>query len=407
MVEVPVSVLSPEQVGVSSGRLKQIGKLVRDYVDANKLAGAVTLLARRGEVFHFEKFGALDIGSGRPMERDAIFRIYSMTKPVTSAAVMMLCEDGHFELDDPVARFIPELDGLKVYAGEDDSGILLVEQEHPISIRHLLTHTAGLGYPFVQPSPIQEMYQKADLLQPDSNLKEMVDKLSRLPLACQPGTDWKYSIATDVLGYLVEVVTGRPFDQFVQQEIFDPLGMVDSGFHVPEEKFDRLASVYCTSEGNSIQAVDTPEVMRYQSPRTLCSGGGGLVSTAPDYLNFCQMLLNGGELGGMRLLTRSTVELMTGNQLPMELLPFAVIQELAAYSRGCGFGLGFKVVDDVHEYGVAGSPGMYSWPGAATTSFWVDPQEDLIAIFMTQFLPFGHYPVIEEFQTLTYQSLID
>ena len=405
--EVSVSVVSPEQVGVSSGRLRRIGKLVRDYVDDNRLAGAVTLLARRGGVFHFEKFGVLDIGSGQPMKREAIFRIYSMTKPVTSVAVMMLWENGHFELDDPVARFIPELDGLRVYAGEDESGMLLVEQERPISIRHLLTHTAGLGYPFVQPSPIQEMYQKADLLQPDSNLKEMVDKLSRLPLACQPGTDWKYSIATDVLGYLVEVVSGRPFNQFLQQEIFDPLGMVDTGFHVPEGKIDRLASVYCTSECNGIEAMDSPEVMRYQSPRTLCSGGGGLVSTAPDYLNFCQMLLNGGELGGMRLLTRNTVDLMTGNQLPTEMLPFAVIQELAAYSRGCGFGFGFKVVDDVHEYGVSGSSGMYSWPGAANTSFWVDPQEDLIAIFMTQFLPFGHYPVIEEFQTLTYQSLID
>ena len=203
------------------------------------------------------------------------------------------------------------------------------------------------------------------------------------------------------------MVSGRPFNQFLQQEIFDPLGMVDTGFHVSEGKINRLASVYCTSEGNGIEAMDSPEVMRYQSPRTLCSGGGGLVSTAPDYLNFCQMLLSGGELGGMRLLTRNTVDLMTGNQLPTELLPFAVIQELAAYSRGCGFGLGFKVVDDVHEYGVSGSSGMYSWPGAANTSFWVDPQEDLIAIFMTQFLPFGHYPVIEEFQTLTYQSLID
>ena len=405
--ELPESMFSPEQVGVSSGGLSRIDKLVRNYVDGKRLAGAVTLLARRGEVVHFESFGALDIAGGQPMKRDAIFRIYSMTKPITSAAVMMLCEDRHFELDDPLARFIPELDGLKVYAGEDESGVFLVEQERPISIRHLLTHTAGLGYPFVQPSPIREIYQEADLLQPDSNLKEMVDKLSRLPLACQPGTDWKYSIATDVLGYLVEVVTGRPFNQFLQQEIFDPLGMVDTGFHVPDGDIDRLAPVYCASEGSGIEAMDTPEVMRYQSPRNLCSGGGGLVSTARDYLRFCQMLLNGGELGGVTLLSRNTVRLMTVNQLPEKLLPFALTQELAAYSQGCGFGLGFRIVDDPVMYGVPASPGMYSWPGAANTSFWVDPQEDLIAIFMTQFLPFRYYPVVEEFQALTYQSLMD
>ncbi len=401
------SMVSPEQVGVSSGRLNQIDKLVRNYVDGERLAGAVTLLARRSEVFHFESFGAQDIGSDQPMERDAIFRIYSMTKPITSVAVMMLCEDGHFGLDDPVARFIPELDALKVYAGEDASGILSVEQERPISIRHLLTHTAGLGYPFVQPAPIQEIYQEADLLQPDSNLKEMVDKLSNLPLACQPGTDWKYSIATDILGYLVEVVSGRPFGQFLQQLVFDPLEMVDTGFHVPDGKINRLASVYCPSERSGIEVMDTPEVMRYRSPRTLCSGGGGLVSTALDYLRFCQMLLNGGELGRETLLSSNTVELMTANQLPAELLPFALTQELAAYSQGCGFGLGFRVVDNPVVHGVPGSPGMYSWPGAANTSFWVDPQEDLIAIFMTQFLPFRYYPVVEEFQALTYQSLMD
>ena len=399
--------VSPEQVGVSSERLRRIDKLVRNYVDDKRLAGAVTLLARRGEVFHFKKFGALDIGAGLPMERDAIFRIYSMTKPITSVAVMMLCEDGHFELDDPVAGFIPELSKLEVYTGEDESGIHLVEQERPISIRHLLTHTSGLGYPLLQPSPFNEMYEEADLLRPDGTLKEMVEKLGRLPLSCQPGTDWKYSIATDVLGYLVEVVSGRPFNQFLQQMIFDPLGMVDTGFHVPVGKIDRLASVYHTSEGNGIEAMDTPEIMEYQRVRSFCSGGGGLVSTAPDYLRFCQMLLNGGELEGARLLGRNTVELMTVNQLPAELLPFALTQELADYSQGCGFGLGLRIVDDVAEYGVPGSPGMYSWPGAANTSFWIDPQEDLIAIFMTQFLPFRYYPVVEEFQTLTYQSLID
>ena len=402
-----MSTVSPGKVGVSSERLRRVDELLEGYVDDQKLAGAVTLLARRGEVFHLESFGALHVGSGRPTERDSLFRIYSMTKPITSVAVMMLYEGGHFELDDPVARFIPELDGLKVYAGEDESGMLLVDQERPISIRHLLTHTAGMGYPFALPSPIDEMYRKADLLQPDSSLKEMVEKLSGLPLACQPGIRWTYSYATDVLGYLVEVVSGRPFDRLLQQMIFDPLGMADTGFHVPEGEIDRLASVYRSSEGNGIEEVETSEIMRYLSPRNLCSGGGGLVSTALDFSRFCQMLLNGGELGGNRLLRRSTVESMTANQLPAELLPFAVVPGLASYTQGCGFGLGFKVVDDVEEYGVAGSSGTYSWPGAASTSFWIDPKEELLGIFMTQFVPFGSSSVIEEFQNLAYQSLMD
>ena len=234
--------VSPEQVGVSSERLRRIDKLVRNYVDDKRLAGAVTLLARRGEVFHFKKFGALDIGAGLPMERDAIFRIYSMTKPITSVAVMMLCEDGHFELDDPVARFIPELSKLEVYTGEDESGIHLVEQERPISIRHLLTHTSGLGYPLLQPSPVNEMYEEADLLRPDGTLKEMVEKLGRLPLSCQPGTDWKYSIATDVLGYLVEVVSGRPFNQIPPAN--DIRSARNGGYWVPRSgREDRQAGV--------------------------------------------------------------------------------------------------------------------------------------------------------------------
>ena len=397
---------SPESVGFSSKRLSRVNKMMQGYIDKGKLASGLTMLARHGETFHFEPYGVLDLESGIPVERDTLFRIYSMTKPITSAAVMMLYEEGRFSLDDPVGKFIPELASLKVYDGMGETGMRLVDQDRPVSIRHLLTHTSGLSYGFHQDSPVEEMYKEADITPPDGTLQEMVEKLGRLPLVTQPGTKWRYSFATDVLGYLVEVISGKPFDRFLQDNIFDPLGMSDTSFFAPEEKLDRLATVYGAGKGG-IVPLHNSLVDRHARPHTLFSGGGGLVSTASDYMRFCQMLLNGGVFGDRRLLAPKTVEMMRSNHLADDLKPFAVGQSNASDTKGCGFGLGFRVVMDIAQHGIIGSNGIYSWGGAASTVFWIDPQEDLIAILLTQFMPSSYYPLRREFQIAAYQALME
>ncbi len=398
--------VSPEDVGFSSDRLARVSEMSRRYVDERKLAGMVTMLARRGKTFHFEAAGAMDIEAGKPMELDTIFRMRSMTKPITSAAVMMLHEEGHFHLDDPVSTFIPELGDLQVCTGMGGTGPTLSQLERPITIRHLLTHTAGLSNGQFQDTPVDEMYRKSEPRRFDGTLKEMVTRLGELPLVSQPGTRWRYSLATDVLGYLVEVISGQSFERFLKERVFQPLGMADTGFHVPEEKLDRLAVVYGPSRENGIAPIETIEVDRYRQPQTLFSGGGGLVSTATDYMRFCQMLLSGGVSNGVRILGPKTVDLMTRNHLPPDLMPYGDAEGLDTFTQGCGFGLGFKVVLDVARYGVPVSAGAYSWLGAASTYFWIDPAEELVAILMTQFMPFLYYPSPGQFETATYQALV-
>ena len=403
-----MNVVSPEEVGFSSDRLDRVNQLVQGYVDEGKLAGAVTMLSREGEVFHFESHGWADIDRGLPMENDSIFRIYSMTKPITSVAVMMLYEEGHFSLDDPVGKFIPELGRMKVYDGMGERGMRLVEQDRPITIRHLLTHTSGLSMGSHKDSPVEEQYRQSDMMDPQSSLPEMVKKLSALPLLTQPGAKWRYSRATDVLGCLVQVISGQPFDEFLQERILGPLGMVDTAFYVSEEKLDRLAAVYGPkSDGSIIEELDNTFVNKFKAPHTLFSGGGGLTSTAEDYMRFSQMLCNEGELDDFRLLGPKTVEMMTSNHLPESLKPFAVGQSNASDTRGCGFGLGFRVVMDIAEHGILGSEGIYSWGGAASTIFWVDPAEDMVAILLTQMMPSSTYPLRREFQVAAYQALTD
>ena len=402
-----MDVVSAEAVGFSSERLGRVNKMMQGYIDKGKLASGLTMLARRGETFHFEPYGALDLESGAPVERDTLFRIYSMTKPITSAAVMMLYEEGRFSLDDPVGKFIPELASMKVYDGMGETGMRLVDQRQPISIRHLLTHTSGLSYGFHQDSPVEAMYREANITDPDSSLPEMAEKLGRLPLVTQPGAKWRYSNATDVLGYLVEVVSGAPFDRYLQDNILDPLGMGDTSFYVAEANLDRLATVYGASTNGKIAPLNNPMVNRQRRPHTLFSGGGGLVSTGSDYMRFCQMLLNGGVFGGQRLLAPKTVEMMRSNHLTDDLKPFAVGQSNASDTKGCGFGLGFRVVMDIAQHGIIGSNGIYSWGGAASTVFWIDPQEDLVAILLTQFMPSSYYPLRREFQIATYQALME
>ena len=402
-----MNIVTPEEAGFSSDRLTRLNSLMQGYMDTGRLAGIVTLLAREGEVFHFERFGYQDLASQKPMELDTIFRFYSMTKPITSAAVMMLYEEGNFHLDDPVSGFIPELDGLKVFDGMGQIGPKFIPQQSAITIRQLLTHTSGLTYGFYEDSPVEQMYRDANLGDPDSNLQEMIEKLSEIPLVSQPGSAWRYSYATDVLGRLVEVISGESFDSFLKEGIFGPLGMDDTAFYVTEDKLDRLSSIYGPAENGGIQELDNPSVNKYRRPITNFSGGGGLTSTAADYLKFCQMMLGGGASNGERLLGPKTVEMMTSNHLSDDLMPFSVSESGADSSQGCGFGLGFRVILDIAEHGTIGTEGSYSWGGAASTAFWIDPVEDLIAIMLTQFMPSSQYPIRREFQVATYQAMVE
>jgi len=388
----------PEEVGISAERLKRISPFMQRYVDSNKLAGTITMVARRGKVAQFECVGMMDKEADKPMNPDTIFRIYSMTKPITSVAVMMLYEEGLFQLTDPVSKFIPEFKGLKVFVKETESGIELTESKPEMAIWHLLNHTSGLSYGGDENLPVDAMYRKAVVRPPDGTLKEMAQKLGEIPLANQPGSLWRYSLSTDVLGYLVEVMSGQSFDVFLKERIFEPLGMVDTGFHVPAEKLNRFAANYTPTQDGKIEVFDKPAKSVFSKPRTFFSGGGGLVSTTADYIRFAQMLLNKGELDGERLLGRKTIELMTMNHLPEGLHPFE--------SQADGFGLGFSVAMDVAKSRSPGSTGSFGWGGAAATNFWVDPEEEIIGLFMTQLMN-NPYPVIKEFHVLVYQAIID
>jgi len=402
-----MNLVSPESVGFSSQRLGRVDDRLQGYVDSGKLAGALTMLARGGEVFHLQPYGVMDFESGSPIGNDTIFRLYSMTKPITSVAVMMLYEGGHFSLEDPVSKFIPELADLKVYDGMGERGMKLVDQQRPITIRHLLTHTSGISYGLYQDTPIDNMYREERINDADSNLQEVVEKISGFPLLHQPGDKWRYSMATTVLGRFIEVVSGQPFDEFLRNRIFSPLSMTDTSFFVPEDKLDRLPALYRPARGGKIAPVENSLATRFARPYTFFSGGAGLVSTASDYMNFCQMLLNGGVLNGQRVLAPKTVEMIGSDHLTDDLKPYAVGQDLASYTRGCGFGLGFSVVTDIAQHGLLGSNGMYFWFGTTSCFFWIDPAEELIAILMSQFMPNSYYPLHREFQVGTYQALVN
>lgn len=404
--------VTPEEVGLSTARLERLHSAMQGFVDRSELAGVLTMIVRRGKIAHFEPFGLMDIEAGKSMEFDTIFRIFSMTKLITSVAVLMLYEEGHFQLNDPVSRFIPEFKDVKVFANAKGEDIELVGLEREMTVRNLLTHTSGLtNCPFAElpnESTVEKLYQEADLLNPDLILRQMVHRLVRQPLLHQPDTVWQYGVSTDVLGYLVEVVSGLPFDRFLQERILDPLGMVDTGFYLPEEKLGRLAAIYEPSGDGRLKAVDTPTGFIYSVPITnpplrrqrLLSGGGGLLSTTVDYLRFAQMLLNRGALAGTRLLGRKTVELMTMNHLREE------VRATSPMTDGNGFGLGVRVCTDVALSGVLGSLGEYGWGGSAHTVCWIDPHEELIGLLMTQVMS----PVVtvrEDFRVLTYQAIVD
>lgn len=381
----------PEEVGMSAARLERIAPAMQRWVDDGKIPCALTMIAREGKLVHFEKVGMQDVASSTPIEFDTIFRIYSMTKPITSVAVMMLYEEGHFQLNTPVSEFIPAFKDMKVYANHGDA---IVDAEREVTVKHLLTHTAGIIYGGDWVHPINDRYREANFF--SSDLSQMVNELGKIPLLHQPGDSWNYGMSTDVLGYLVEVVSGMPFSEFLQKRILEPLGMVDTDFSVPEDKADRYATLYEPTEDGGIQVMENIPVA--SGPLSFFhAGGAGLQSTAADYLRFCQMMLNEGELHGVRLLGRKTVELMTMSHIPDDWQPL--------WRTGSGFGLGFAVVTDVAETHTLGSLGTYSWGGLASTTFWIDPVEDLIAIMMTQLI--GDSPFHPQFRVLTYQSIID
>jgi CubicO group peptidase (beta-lactamase class C family) len=410
----------PEDLGLSTDRLARIGPFFEDrYVRTGRLPGVLTAVARRGQLAHLSCSGPRDVATGAPLALDTIFRIYSMTKPIASVALMTLYEEGRFQLDDPVSRFIPEFADLRVWDDGTPLAFRTTYPERPMQVRDLLTHTSGLTYGFMGRHPVDALYRRIGVEgravlapmegEPSLDLAEMVARLAELPLQFSPGTRWNYSVSTDVCGRLVELLSGEPLDRFLASRLFEPLGMVDTGFMVTDEQADRLAACYSRTPGDGLAVVDSAATSSYRTMPTFLSGGGGLVSTAADYLRFALMLLNGGELDGARVLGRKTVEYMTINHLPtggdLASMGQRVFSETTY--EGIGFGLGFSVMLDPARAAVVGSAGEYAWGGAASTMFWVDPREELVGLLLTQLLPSSSYPLRREMKALTYQALID
>jgi CubicO group peptidase (beta-lactamase class C family) len=372
----------PEAAGLAGPRLARVKTIVQTMVDKKEIAGAVTLVARHGKVAQLDAVGMMDIEAGKPMRPDAIFRIYSMSKPITTVAAMLLWEEGRFQLDDPVSKYLPEFKGLRVHTGKGNE---TVPAQREITVRDLIRHTSGLSYGVFSDTPVDRLYRESKVLAPGDSLTDLVTKVGKLPLLYQPGTHFHYSVSTDVLGRLVEVLSGKPLDEFFQERIFKPLDMKDTGFFVPADKLDRFAANYGPRKEGGLQVIDVPAKSRYLTRPKLLSGGGGLVSTARDYYRFCQMLLSNGELQGTRLLRKETVEQMTRNQLPDEAMPLSV----GPVKRpGVGFGLGFsvRVAKDEATPGVVGE---YGWGGAACTHFWISPKDDLVVVALQQYMPFN------------------
>jgi CubicO group peptidase (beta-lactamase class C family) len=398
--------------GFSEQRLANIDAFVNRYVDDGKLPGCLCMVSHHGRQAHFLAQGAMDVERKKPMARDTIFRIYSMSKPITSVALMMLYEQGHFQLDDPVAKYIPAWKDLKVFVSGDESNFEVSDPLRAMTIKDLFTHTSGLTYGFMHSHPVDAMYRANDIggMSVGGTLESMVAILADTPLQFSPGSQWNYSVSTDVLGYLVQLFSDQDLDEYVAQQITGPLGMTDTGFMVPDDKTDRFAACYeRVRKNDSFRLQDDPQQSAYLQRPSFFSGGGGMVSTLDDYHRFTKMLLGRGELAGVRLLGRKTAEYMTLNHMPGNRDLAAMGQPVFSETsyEGVGFGLGFSVVLDPAAANVLDSPGEFAWGGAASTYFWVDPTEELIVIFMTQLLPSSSYPLRRQLKTLVYQALID
>ena len=401
----------PGEVGLSARQLGRVDEhLKQRYVNPGKVAGTLTLVARRGKPVYLSKLGSIDLARGRPMTEDTIFRIYSMTKPITSVALMMLYEQGLFHLSDPVHRYIPQWRDLGVYLAGNYPDFATAPPRRPMTIRDLLSHTSGLTYGFMERTNVDAAYRKLDIgvRHNGISLHRMVELMAGLPLEFSPGSRWNYSVSTDIVGHLVEVISGLPFDKYLHDNIFEPLKMVDTAFQVPPDKVDRLAVNYRRTPDKKLVIEDDAYGSIYLNPPSYCSGGGGLVSTISDYYRFCRMLLNGGELEGARILGPRTIDLMTMNHLPggadMRSLNVGTFTQVA--SEGFGFGLGFSVHLGSNQSQVMGSKGVYAWGGAASTTFWIDPVEELIVIFMTQFMPSGTFNFAGQLKAIIYSAII-
>ena len=393
----------------SVARLERIGDHIEGYVDDGRMPCAMVLVNDRGREAYYHACGLRDVESGTALTRDTVFRIYSMTKPITSVALMMLYEQGCFQLDDPVHKYIPQWKQLQVYESGEGEAIKTREPQTVLTIKNLLTHTSGLTYGFMRTHPVDAQYQKKRVSGGGrkGTLDGMIERLSDQPLLFDPGTRWNYSVSTDVCGYLVQLFSDRDLDVFVREEITQPLGMDDSGFQVPEHAAERFAACY-QHHADCFRLQDAPDGSRYHVRPSFFSGGGGMVSTIDDYQRFAQMLLNKGATRDVRLLGRKTVEYMTANHLPggVDLAKMGQSRFSETPFDGIGFGLGFSVVIDPPTASVLDSIGEFAWGGAASTYFWVDPVEELTVVFMTQLLPSSAYPIRRELKTLVYQALI-
>jgi CubicO group peptidase (beta-lactamase class C family) len=411
--------LAPEKAGFSATRLDRItAHLQANYIAPGKIAGCQALVARHGQVAYFRSLGCMDRERRRPMGDDTIFRIFSMTKPVTSVALMTLYEQGYFQLNDPVHRVIPEWRDMRVYVSGEGESIETRPAARPITFRHILSHQSGLSYGgglaqlvgAEQPlHPADASYVRAGVQRRrDETLKSFAEKLAHMPLRFDPGDRWMYSYSTDVCGYLVEAISGKPLDQYLQETMFDPLGMTDTAFFVAAEKSQRLAAAYRRAPDKSLRLIDDPETSQYLERPVFLSGGGGLTSTMADYLRFCEMLRRGGELDGARVLGARTLEMMTRNHLTggRDLTQMAIGAFSETAYEGVGFGLGFAMtLDEVSAGSIAA--GDYYWGGAASTIFWVDPKEDLVAIFMTQLIPSATFNFRGQLKNIVYSAIVD
>lgn len=409
-MEIPaqeMKVVAPEKVGLSSERLARLDKAMQEEIDQKRKAGIVVLIARHGSIAHFKAYGMADIESGVKMRTDHIFRLFSQTKPITSVALLMLYEEGKFQLTDPLEKYIPAFKGVKVFAGLDAQGKMILEEpKRKITIQDVFRHTAGFSYGMGD-TPVDKAYQQADIRTSSKtigSLKELIDKLATMPLLYQPGERWVYSFAHDVQAYLVEYFSGMRFDDFVHEKIFKPLDMKNAVFGIPKDYVARFATIYGPGESGILKARENPAENDKAWRRNLSSapsgsGGGGISCAAMDYLLFSQMLLNGGKLDNVRILGKKTVELMTSNNLPPQ------IPDIGR-SAGTGYGLGVSVLLNPAMSGNLGSSGQFGWGGAASTMVNIDPTEGMILLFFTQYMP-SDRNIGNRFQTLAYQAIVD
>jgi len=401
--------VSSESAGFSSVRLQRINHLMQGYVDRNEFAGMIATVSCKEKSIYYEKIGWMDKEAQKPMQDDAIFTIASMTKPITAVAAMMLYEEGYFNLNTPVWNFIPGFKNLKVCVGvSDDGSLILTNLKQEITFRHLFTHTAGLSYGFDGKDPVDIEYRKAMQITDTHNLLTdlvgFIDIICRLPLAFQPGTKWRYSMSIDVLGMIIEIISGIPYEKFLEEHIFKPLGMTDTAFYVSPEKMNRVAMIYGHSKPEKILSPLKNTLLTAKSP-VFSAPGHGLFSTVSDYSRFCQMLVNGGELDGVRILSPTTVSLFTINHAPAEALSNGLFENDPNHT-GYGYSLGTRVLMDISKTGIHGSIGEFGWDGAFSTYFWIDLKEKLYGLLMLQYKRDNDYPIHKQFKQLVYQAMI-